>query len=100
MPLRKNNNAAKFIVSLKQNIRKASSAHHKSFFPEKQTSKALKETKFKSVRTLNIRGLIIFSRILRSLVRQLNFTRNDLCATSDKNTNFNGCLYTRPLSKT
>ena len=32
MPLRKNNNAAKFMVSLKQNIRKASSAHHKSFF--------------------------------------------------------------------
>ena len=32
MPLRIYNNAAKFIVSLKQIIRKASSAHHKSFF--------------------------------------------------------------------
>ena len=30
-----------------------------------------------------------FSSILSSLIRQLNFTQNDLCATSDKNTNFN-----------
>ena len=29
-----------------------------------------------------------FSRILSSLKKPLNFTQNDLCATSDKNTNF------------
>ena len=30
-----------------------------------------------------------FSRLRSSLKRPLNFTQNDLCATSDKNTNFN-----------
>ena len=40
--------------------------------------------------TLNIRGLKYdFSRILSLLVRQLKFTQNDLCATSDKNKNLN-----------
>ena len=35
---------------------------------------------------------MIFSRVvslLIDLIRPLNFTPNDLCATSDKNTNFN-----------
>ena len=32
---------------------------------------------------------MIFSRILNLLIRPLNFTQNNLSATSDKNTNFN-----------
>ena len=39
---------------------------------------------------LNIRRLKYnFSRILSLLIRPLNFKQNDLCATSDKNMNFN-----------
>ena len=50
---------------------KGSQVHHKFFQP------------------LSIRRLKYdFSRILSLLIRPLNFKQNDLCATSDKNTNF------------
>ena len=50
MPLRKDNNAAKFILSLKQNNSKGFIGAPQLFFPEKYmyTSQALKEIKYKS----------------------------------------------------
>ena len=79
---KKNNNAAQCFVSLKQNNSEGFIAAPWFFFSFKKGPNV-------SLYVAYLRTLIWFFKDFSLLIRPLNFTQNDLCATSEKNTNFN-----------
>ena len=80
MPLRKIITQRNFLCLWSKIIRKASLTHHNFF--------SFKETKYKSVRWILADFNMIFGGF-KFAYKTTKFYVNDLCATSDKNTNFN-----------
>ena len=81
MPLRKIITQRNFLCLCSKIIRKASFAHHIFFSFKKRPNISLY--------VAYSRSLIWFFEDFTLLIWQLNFTQNNLCTTSDKNTNFN-----------
>ena len=79
---KKNNNAAQCFVSLKLNNSEGFIGAPWFFFSFKKRPNV-------SLYVAYLRTLIWFFKDFSLLIRSLNFTQNDLCATSEKNTNFN-----------
>ena len=73
----------KFLRLSRQIIRYVLSAHHKSFISEKQIFVSFKQRPNKNL-YFEYSRTYDFWRVVSLLIRQLNFTQNDLCETSDK----------------